>query len=148
MYNLATSTWLPCPLFQTRPRLLCCTCSSSSSRINSGDNGWALSERSRVAKSLDSLRVRQNALIIARESRTVASLSPGVSACSTDVGPPVKGGGCGGAPPVTGGGRKRPRPVEDAREQSGNDSGEMQPLPLSPSSPLGSCRRFGAIDER
>ncbi|CAN0330004.1 unnamed protein product [Pylaiella littoralis] len=124
--------------------------SSSSSSGSSGVNGWALSERSRLGKSLNSLRVRQDALTKARESGTATSSSPAVQGESSEVGGAVKGDCCGGASSATGGDRKRPRPAEDPRVQSGGGNGEWQPLPLPPSSsPLGSCSaRFEAIDER
>lgn len=95
------------------------------------DNGWAKSERLRLSKALESLRVRQKALEDAEASGATASSSP------------TKVGGVNGVP-VAGGGRKRPRPGDSGH----GCGGSLGRTPSPPRLDSLSAERFEAIDER
>ncbi|CAM9460707.1 unnamed protein product [Ectocarpus fasciculatus] len=108
------------------------------------ESGWAKSERSRLAKAVDSLLVRRHALLEARDSRATAVSSPAGHE-SGGIGASVHVGG--DSTPISSSGRKRPRPG-GSPEDSGLSGSEGSPLPRVPLPRGPACMRFQAIDER
>ncbi|CAN0560507.1 unnamed protein product [Ectocarpus sp. 12 AP-2014] len=112
-------------------------------RSGNSDNGWSKSERSRLAKAVDSLRMRRRTLLEARDSRPTASPSTAMHesagfGASADVGR--------GITPNFSGGRKRQRPG-GSPEDNGLGGSEGSPLPRVPLPRGPACVRFEAIDE-